>query len=760
MIHFQYLISGILSFFVSIYILVRRPKTLALKYLLIFGIIVSIWEFSSFLSKIAPTALIAADFYKITLITSQMGYPLYLLTIVNIKKERAKKIQILAIIPLLFQLITILFSGDYFSNIEFFENELGWVYKVVNIGPSFIISGSIYMMYLIVSTVFLFFLASKTEFSQLRRKYFILLISFVSFQVIGTTLTNTLIAVNIVGSYLRIGGIMQFLTFLSIFYSLGIKEEKIHFNVIDSQDFSKIYSSFLTVYYNSVMESQLGEESYKFTNFLRESNIEKQVLIERNHITLQEIDIQDLPRIIDRNLRHFDEDDVGEQVVDSYLRVLNAADKKLEWKLDAVIRSNEGFLKRSDLIYGISGGRFLEKISQDESLRDLDDTTSCLKIYRRILLPIMAYIKTDKNIQHMLSKSAITKNLRISEYGEISIDEVKKEILKLPQAQQLNIIIERFNFLLSSIYEELLSEPTRSSEVMQKLMAVLTSNKERAVKLGLYPTLLGTLATKIPQTQVHTLYSDYLEELVDERTRELKEAQQRLLKSQRMATIGEAAAMVGHDLRNPLQAIVYSIYLAKKRCMTNQIDELERLLKTIDQQVGYMNKIVSDLQDFSRPLKLEPVQTNIHELIDETFSSIQIPETVEVKNMVQRDLMLLVDPILMERVFINLFINAIQAMPSGGTLTVRSHALEDNNTISVTDTGIGIVKENLPKLFKPLFTTKSKGQGLGLAVCKRIIEIHKGEITVDSEVDNGSTFNIILPLKKTKQIIEAHALAT
>ena len=252
-------------------------------------------------------------------------------------------------------------------------------------------------------------------------------------------------------------------------------------------------------------------------------------------------------------------------------------------------------------------------------------------------------------------------------------------------------------------------------------------------------------------------YSEHLEELVKKRTRQLKKAQEQLLKAERLAAIGETAAMVGHDLRNPLQVIVSTVYLAKKLLKDSLPPgkkfagkhDIGELLVTVEEQLQYMDKIVSDVQDYARPLKPELVETSLHQLINDTLLTITVPETVEVSIMIPEDFpKLMVDPTLMKRVFTNLFKNALQAMPDGGQLTIRPSKTEETAFISVQDTGVGIPEENLHKLFQPLFTTKSKGSGFGLAACKRLVEAHNGSITFESKVGRGSTFTVKIPLRK------------
>jgi len=421
-----------------------------------------------------------------------------------------------------------------------------------------------------------------------------------------------------------------------------------------------------------------------------------------------------------------------------------------------VVKANADFLKKSDLIYGISGGKFLEKIIKDESLKELDDIEACLKIYKRVLLPIKDQIKANKKLRNRLSKHCDINAAKITDYGGISVREAKKELLRIPKKERLSFAVDRYNSILSQVYDVILTDTSAGAEdILRKLRLVLTLNKDKAMEIGVDPTLLGKLATTIPQMHIYRLYSSSLEELVEERTRELKVAQENLLKSQRLAVIGEVAAMVGHDLRNPLQAIMYTLYLAEKKLESSSGRGLKEMLDTIKEQVDYANKIVSDLQDYSRPLKPTLVETSLRQLVHDTLSTIMVPKNVKVSIRIEENLPnLMVDSSFIRRVFINLITNALQAMPDGGLLTIKASKSGDSVLISFQDTGIGISPENLTKIFQPLFTTKAKGQGLGLAVCRRLVEAHNGNITVQSEAGKGSTFTIEIPLKPQNPLIK------
>jgi PAS domain S-box-containing protein len=232
---------------------------------------------------------------------------------------------------------------------------------------------------------------------------------------------------------------------------------------------------------------------------------------------------------------------------------------------------------------------------------------------------------------------------------------------------------------------------------------------------------------------------------------ERKKAEKALKDNERLAAIGQTAGMVGHDLRNPLQTIVSELYLAKTEI--NEVREspqkinMQESLESIAEQVDYMDKIVSDLQTFVRPVEVQKEIINLKPLIVALLSQIDIPKNIETSIQVPEQLTAEADPQLLKRVLINLITNSIQAMPQGGELRITTHSSSSNRIeISVEDTGTGIPEEIKSKIFAPLFTTKSKGQGFGLAVCKRVIEAQDGSITFDSEEGKGAKFTIELPI--------------
>ncbi|MEM3823645.1 MAG: PAS domain S-box protein [Candidatus Bathyarchaeia archaeon] len=242
-------------------------------------------------------------------------------------------------------------------------------------------------------------------------------------------------------------------------------------------------------------------------------------------------------------------------------------------------------------------------------------------------------------------------------------------------------------------------------------------------------------------------YASQLEQKVEERTRELREMNDKLLKAQRMAVIGELAGMVGHDLRNPLTSIAGAAYYLKRR-LNQTIDErVMEMLRLIEKNIAYSNKIINDLLDYSREVKLDIAETNPENIVGEALAAFEIPQNIKVVNMVDKKPRMKADFEKLKRVFVNLIRNAVEAMPKGGTLTIKSARKGGNVVFTVSDTGVGMSREVMKRIWTPLFTTKAKGMGFGLAICKRFVEAHGGTITVESTHGKGTTFTVTLPIK-------------
>lgn len=258
--------------------------------------------------------------------------------------------------------------------------------------------------------------------------------------------------------------------------------------------------------------------------------------------------------------------------------------------------------------------------------------------------------------------------------------------------------------------------------------------------------------------------NEELENRVKERTadleaanKELRETQEHLIRSERLAAIGQLAGGVGHELRNPLGAIKNAAYYVKGKVAKSELGQKEprvmQFLDIMDEEINSSTKIINDLLGFSRVGRPSVSPTRIERVIEDALSRTPIPENIGLTKKLDTELPEVeVDPDQIQQVLVNVVTNAVQAMPEGGKLTIGAREKERFLEVEIADTGGGIPEEVMDKIFDPLFTTRAKGIGLGLALCKSIIERHGGYIEVKSEAEKGATFTIQLPLQVKKDM--------
>jgi len=241
-------------------------------------------------------------------------------------------------------------------------------------------------------------------------------------------------------------------------------------------------------------------------------------------------------------------------------------------------------------------------------------------------------------------------------------------------------------------------------------------------------------------------YTDNLEKIVKERTRELREVHEELIRKERLAVLGKLAGGIGHDLRTPLGAIKNAVYFLNMAVEKPEPD-VKEMLEVIENEISISDGIITGLLDFARPKVSKKQKVNVSDLLQESLSRMQVPENIKVETILNKKLPhILADPVQIGQIIVNIIQNGFQAMPDGGTFVVKSKAVEsDQVMVSFSDTGVGISKENLKKLFEPLFTTKPSGTGLGLALVEMLVKEHGGTIQAESKKGKGSTFTIIFP---------------
>ncbi len=251
--------------------------------------------------------------------------------------------------------------------------------------------------------------------------------------------------------------------------------------------------------------------------------------------------------------------------------------------------------------------------------------------------------------------------------------------------------------------------------------------------------------TKLVQMRTKELEEqrNNLENLVEEKTH-------KLLKTERLSAIGELSGRLAHDLRNPLSVMKMSVDLIKQSNTDAKISDenIVKRLELIDKSIDRISHQVDDVLGFVRHSPLELKDISLRDTIQKSIDKVNVPLDISV-NLDQKDIHTKCDPAKLDAVFINLIVNAIQAMPNGGDINIKFEEKGSNVLIKFEDSGPSIPEDLEDKIFEPLFTTKQKGTGLGLASCKNIIEQHGGKISVQN---NPTTFIIELP-KQIEQVI-------
>lgn len=238
---------------------------------------------------------------------------------------------------------------------------------------------------------------------------------------------------------------------------------------------------------------------------------------------------------------------------------------------------------------------------------------------------------------------------------------------------------------------------------------------------------------------------------------EMQRLKTQALLADRMKELGEMAASVAHEIRNPLGGIQgYASLLFRDLA---GLPEKQKMVEPILEGAKALSRLVDRVLNYSKPLETRLVSTDLGAFVQEVIHLIQVdpclPPNIEIeKDLLEKPLFVLLDAELMRSALLNLLYNAIQAMPSGGTLSLSISKIKDRAHIAISDTGVGILPEHLDKIFSPFFTTKEKGTGLGLSETYKIVQSHFGTLEVRSKPSKGSTFTLHLP---TTEITKPYA---
>jgi len=267
----------------------------------------------------------------------------------------------------------------------------------------------------------------------------------------------------------------------------------------------------------------------------------------------------------------------------------------------------------------------------------------------------------------------------------------------------------------------------------------------RVVCLLVAGTVANTLATEL---RVQSERNRRTAEQLAEANRHIQEVERAARRSDRLAALGQLSAGLAHELRNPLGTIKASAELLQRNVSAE--NEVSReMAGFIASEVDRTNSLVTRFLEFARPLELQPQRAELADVIDRSIAQVERHQPrydVTIYRNYSPDVRPFpLDAELLERVFYNLLLNAAQATPPGGEVTVKTRAIPDGVEISVIDRGLGIEPAQIENIFNPFFTTKKEGVGLGLPIVSKIVDLHGGKIAVESQPGKGSVFRVFLP---------------
>lgn len=264
-----------------------------------------------------------------------------------------------------------------------------------------------------------------------------------------------------------------------------------------------------------------------------------------------------------------------------------------------------------------------------------------------------------------------------------------------------------------------------SDELVMSITTILQYQNELLIKLQILLLVVNTV--------VHILMIISIFGILN------REAEEKI-KLERFAIIGKIGASIAHDLRNSLTVIKGSLDILKVK-NENKEEIEEKQFKKINESINQIEYLAKDILEFSRIKKLEKTQISVVELIKDAINSIEFPNEIEIK-LPKNDFVIAVDKIKMQTVITNIIKNAVEAIDKKGIITIKTDNSQRESSIVISDTGMGIRLSELEHIFEPLYTTKQRGTGLGLASCQRIVNEHGGRIDVKI---NPTTFIIKLP---------------
>ena len=483
----QYIAVVVIGLAVSLKILYKEPKVWANKLLLLYSLLISCWSLSVFIHRTTQSLEISELLLKIGIIFFFVAQGVYLCVAFAIRSP--KKWFLLATLPAFLVSVTYLWFGGF----RLIYTSFGWSYTLAGDLLSIAVRALTNQAYNIAILLALYFLYRATRNPLLKRKLSILMYAYLIFQCIGFSITNFLL---ITGADVPpFGGILHVMMFVAMGYALTIKP-KVILTYLQVSSLSGRHTRFLNNLLDTLPGAALGQRYLLFSQFVKETDIEPYV----KYVEDQPIFTEDRPptivSIIEKTLNYLQEHKLA-SLLDSYLPVINAAYANLPaqeaQRLDEVLLGRAEFLLAGDVLYGVDGGRLMQKIEVDKSLNNVPDTEAALRIFKRILLATFPDFKSvlGSELLNRLLLYDVLKDIEADVEGYISIN---KCLEKHKQDPAIKIVTIFSSFISSTLSQIVDAEPRTANLIVRKINRVLELNWRKASKLGIISMLRTALA--------------------------------------------------------------------------------------------------------------------------------------------------------------------------------------------------------------------------------------------------------------------------
>lgn len=500
-----YPIAAISSLIIAIRILKGKPKTLSSKNFLLFTLSISLWEFSAFLHRIAPTEDLSRLFLQFAIIFYSLNPLLLLMTVLFLWKEDVK------FYLLLIPAIPLYVLHFMFVRVKLIPTNYGWSYTL-ELNVFSLIDYFAYMLCLLEVCFFIAFLIKRVKSSIIRRKYFIILVYFILFYVFGVFGLNIILTEN--PEMPPPGGISTYLFFLGVSYAFSIREKAVKPEIGEVKDLLlDQYMSFINRFIEVAPGKELGQSLIELERYLARVGLKDALEHDSEGRLVLKPDVlekADLIAVAGETLRYFEDKPWAKELSDSLLKLLNLIYIKVKDKnvFKRIFIRYEDFLKKTDIAYGLAGGEFISEIENDDSLKGLPDWQACLRLCRRLIYTVLQdfYSNIGNAIESKIVSFSLLSRLRISRLGEVDIKSVEESVKLMPQSQRIPALLDNFMPFIAWMVEELYKNlGDNIDNVVKRLRLVLRLNMDVAMKTMIYNSLVESLSRRIPPSYVSML---------------------------------------------------------------------------------------------------------------------------------------------------------------------------------------------------------------------------------------------------------------